>query len=56
MLLSDEEVANIIEKLKVYRLIGNSKNKRKHIDYVNTIKERKNKNHLCPTLLFSLKS
>ncbi|MFO0795723.1 MAG: hypothetical protein U0586_16860 [Candidatus Brocadiaceae bacterium] len=41
MLLSYAEVTNIIEKLEVYRIPVNSKNKRKHIDYVNTIKEKK---------------
>lgn len=41
MLLSYEEVTNIIERLEVYKIPVNSKNKRKHVDYVNTIKEKK---------------
>lgn len=46
MLLSYDEVNNIIEKLEAYRIPVNSMNKRKHIDYVNTIKEKKkNKNY-----------
>ncbi|MFO0795270.1 MAG: nuclease-related domain-containing protein [Candidatus Brocadiaceae bacterium] len=41
MLLNYEEVTNIIEKLEAYNIPLNIKNKRKHIDYVNTIKEKK---------------